>query len=226
MCCYLQGLAMTVAAVDDIVAYGLLAITIALIRSTSSLGAAWTILLSLGELLFMYFIVGPLIRWLVSRDVGHSQLNSDTFLVLSLILISCSYLAEVIGLSALIGAFQVGLLIPRSSNLSHHLSEKLEYITVCILMPLYFTNSGLRTQFGLINDGLSVGYCILVIFVATASKVVGIMGPCMYAGVPFRISGIIGILMSCKGLVALIVVNYGIDYQIITPKFFAILVMM
>jgi Kef-type K+ transport system membrane component KefB len=125
---YLQGLAMTVAAVDDIVAYALLALTVALIRSSSQLGVLWTILLTIGELLTMFFVVGPVIRWLVRKDDGHSHLNADTFLFLSLILIGSAYVTEVIGLSALIGAFQVGLLIPRRSNL------------VCILDVLWCVN--------------------------------------------------------------------------------------
>lgn len=108
---------MSVAAVDDVIAWCALAITLALIRSTDNISILWTILLILAELVFMVAVVGPLIRWLVSRDKGYTHLNADTFLILSLILIGCSYLAEVIGLSALIGAFQVGLLIPRTSNL-------------------------------------------------------------------------------------------------------------
>jgi len=115
------SLAMTVAAVDDIFAYALLAITLAVIRSSSQLGVLWTILLTIGEVVFVFGLVRPIIRWLVRRDAGHTTLAPDTFLVLSIILIICAYLAEVIGLSALIGAFQVGLIIPRNSNLSHHL---------------------------------------------------------------------------------------------------------
>lgn len=136
----LGALAMTVAAVDDIIGWCLLAITIALIRSTSQLGVLYTILVTIGELLFMYFVVGPLIRWIArrsDRSGSNHQVSADTFLVLCLILIGSSWLAEVIGLSSLIGAFQVGLLIPRTSSLAHSLSEKFEYFTVAILMPLF-----------------------------------------------------------------------------------------
>lgn len=130
----LGGLSMTVAAVDDVLAWVLLAILLTLVRSTSSLGILWTLLLTIGELLFMAFIVRPVIKWLVKKDAGHTHLSADTFLYICLVLIVCAYIAEIIGLSALIGAFQVGLLIPRASNLSHHISEKLEYFVVSILM--------------------------------------------------------------------------------------------
>ena len=167
----LGSLVMTVAAVDDVLGWILLAITIALIQSDSALGVLYTLLVSVGDLLFMYYVIGPLIRFLVRREEGRTALSTDTFLALTLVLVTCSYIAEVIGLSSLIGAFMVGLLIPRSSQLSALLSEKLESFTVVILMPLFFTNSGLRTQFGLINDGQTAGVAILVIVVATVSKV-------------------------------------------------------
>jgi Kef-type K+ transport system membrane component KefB len=228
-------LAMTVAAVDDVFGYVLLAVTLAILRSNDSLGVLWTVLLAIAELVFMWIVVRPLIRFLVKRDQGHSHLSADTFLFLSIVLIACSYLAELIGLSSLIGAFQVGLLIPRTSQLSVHLSEKIEYFVVTILMPIFFVGSGLRTQFGLINDGTAVGMCILVIAVATLSKIVGIMFPFWFMRLwnplklpqlPTRVTAIMGVLMSCKGLIALIVVNFGLTYEIITDRFFAILVLM
>jgi Kef-type K+ transport system membrane component KefB len=59
--------------------------------------------------------------------------------------------------------------------------------------------SGLRTQFGLINDGTTFGLALLVIVVATLSKIVGVALPCMAFKIPPRMSVVIGVLMSCKG---------------------------
>jgi Kef-type K+ transport system membrane component KefB len=132
--------------VDDVLAWALLAIILTLVRSSSNLGILWVVLLTTAEIVFMFFVVRPFLGWLVKRDSGHAHLGADTFLYVCLVLIGCSYLAEIIGLSALIGAFQVGLIIPRASNLSHHISEKLEYFTVSILMPIYFASSGLKVR--------------------------------------------------------------------------------
>ena len=174
----------------------------------------------------MYYIIQPLLRVIIERGEAYSNLSANTFLLISIVLIGCCWFTEAIGLSSLIGAFQVGFFIPRNSNLSHALTEKIEYFVVGLLMPLYFTNSGLKTQFGLLNTGEGVGYAILVIVVATVSKATGTFFPCLYLGIPPRMAGVVSALMSCKGLVALIVVNYGLDYGIITEKFFAILILM
>jgi Kef-type K+ transport system membrane component KefB len=222
----LGGISMTIAAVDDVIAWCLLAVVIAIVRAKSQLDILWVFLITIAECLVVFYPIRYLIRYLVVRSKAMTHLSADTFLLLALILIGTSWFTEVIGLSALIGSFQVGLIIPRSSNLSHALSEKLEYFVVAVLMPLYFCNSGLRTQFGLIDDGLSVGLAVLVIVVATVTKIIGISVPCVYLGIPKRISVVIGVLMSCKGLIALIVVNFGYDFGVVTPKFFAILVLM
>ena len=135
----LGGLAMAVAAVDDIIGWCLLAITVALISAKSSIDVLYTLLLVVAYILAMVYVVRPVIHFLVRRDAG-GTLSPDTFLMLSLILIGSSYVADIIGLSYLIGAFIVGLLIPRTSTLAALLSERLEAFVVTILMPLFFTN--------------------------------------------------------------------------------------
>ncbi len=222
----LGALSMCVAAVDDLFAWILLACMIAIVRAASSLDILWVFLLSIAECLLMWYVLRPLIALLVNRGQAFTHLSAEVFLFLCLVLIFAAWFTEAIGLSSLIGAFQVGLLIPRNSNLSHALVEKFEYFTVGILMPLYFCNSGLKTQFGLINTWPILGLSVLVIVVATVSKIIGITLPCMYMGMPARISTVLGVLMSCKGLIALIVVNFGHDYGVITDTFFAILVLM
>ena len=66
----LGGLAMSIAAVDDIIGWCLLAITVVLINANSSLAVLWTVLMVVGDLLAMVYVVGPLVRFLVRRDAG------------------------------------------------------------------------------------------------------------------------------------------------------------
>lgn len=222
----LGSLAMSVAAVDDVLAWIIIALILALVASPTPIGILWTLLLILGELVLMFAVLRPLLARFVRRDAGHSEVSPDVFFFVILLLLAVAWLTEIIGMSALIGAFQLGLLIPRTSNLSHHLSEKFEALTITFFMPLYFANSGLKTQFGLIDSGEAWGLTILFVVAATVTKVAGIFAPCWWMRVPARISLVLGVLMACKGLIALIVVNYGINLGLITPKLFAILVLM
>ena len=90
----LGGLSMTVAAVDDVAAWVLLAILLTLVRSPTQIGILWTILLIIASQLLIFYAVRPLINWLVKKDAGHANLGADTFLYIMLVLIVCSYVAE------------------------------------------------------------------------------------------------------------------------------------
>lgn len=65
----------------------------------------------------------------------------------------------------------------------------LVYRTPIPLQPIYFASSGLKTQFGLIDDGASVGLALLVVLVATVTKIIGIMIPCWWLKFPCRMNG-------------------------------------
>src|SRR5690348_8348950 len=96
-------------------------------------------------------------------------------------------------------------------------------ITVIILLPLYFTFSGLRTDLAALNDGYSWGVLILILTVAFFSKVLGSATPAYLFGKLSKKEALcFGILLQTKGLMALIVFNVGLDYGVITPKFFAV----
>jgi Kef-type K+ transport system membrane component KefB len=74
-----------------------------------------------------------------------------------------------------------------------------------LFLPLYFALSGLSTNLGLLNSGITWGYVFGVIAVAFTGKVVGGTLASRLTGLVWRESFTIGVLMSCKGLVELIV---------------------
>lgn len=67
----------------------------------------------------------------------------------------------------------------------------------------YFTLSGLRTNLGLLNDGVAWGYTVIVCLVAFASKFVACALSALAFGFRWREAGAIGSLMSCKGYAVL-----------------------
>jgi Kef-type K+ transport system membrane component KefB len=117
----------------------------------------------------------------------------------------------------------VGCVVPRNNRIVSDLVMKLEDITAMIFLPLYFTFSGLRTEIGLLNDGYSWGVCVLVIVVTSLSKGIGDgIGGKFICKLSTKEALCFGFLMQTKGLVALIVYNLGLDYGVISPKFFAV----
>jgi hypothetical protein len=102
-------------------------------------------------------------------------------------------------------AFIVGLICPHDGGFAIKVTEKVEDLVSVIFLPLYFALSGLSTNLGLLNDGITWAYVIGVISVAFAGKIIGGTLAARACKLVWRESMTIGVLMSCKGLVELIV---------------------
>ena len=142
------------------------------------------------------------------------------------ILIISAYLTEVIGIHALFGAFMAGVVMPNNMNFKNIVIEKLEDVTLVLLLPLFFVFTGLRTQIGLLNDlhlWLITGAIILV---AVAGKFLGSALAARFVGQNWKDSLTIGALMNTRGLMELIVLNIGYDLGVITPVVFTMMVIM
>lgn len=112
---------------------------------------------------------------------------------------------DIIGVHAIFGAFLVGLICPHEGGFTIKVTERMEDLISALFLPLYFALSGLNTNLGLLNDGLTWAYVIAVIVTAFAGKIIGGTLAARAMNLVWRESFAIGCLMSCKGLVELIV---------------------
>lgn len=102
-------------------------------------------------------------------------------------------------------AFLIGMICPHDGGFAIKLTEKVEDLVSVLFLPLYFALSGLGTNLGLLNDGRTWGYVIAVIVIAFAGKIIGGTLAARANKLMWRESFTIGCLMSCKGLVEIIV---------------------
>ena len=224
----LQELVLSVAVVEDIFAYILLAIVTVLMKpSVGSDSIGIIVGATVAESLLVFIPLRAAVDVIVARAQAlNKQLDAGTFLFLIVCLIICSLLTNIIGLSFMIGAFQMGMIIPRTSGLAHQISEKVEFFSTTVLMPIYFATSGLKTDFSKINTAMSWGLTILLVVSALLSKGLSVYVGCHIVSVPPLMSRVVSALMTCKGLIALVVINVGLDAKAITQEFFSILVLM
>ena len=131
-----------------------------------------------------------------------------------------------IGIHALFGAFLLGAITPAHAPLSRLLRERVESFASVLLLPLFFAFTGLRTQIGLLDDAYSWLMCGGIIAVAIAGKFGGSMLAARFAGLNWNDSATLGALMNTRGLMELIALNIGYDLGILSPKIFAMLVIM
>jgi Kef-type K+ transport system membrane component KefB len=169
--------------------------------------------------------VRPLLRRLVARHDSREGLSQATLAILCVALLLSCLTTETIGIHAVFGAFLLGAIIPHDSAVARALIDKLEDFIVVLLLPAFFAFTGLRTQIGLIS-GTQWLFCALIILVASAGKFGGSVVAGRMTGLSWRDAAALGILMNTRGLMELIVLNVGLDLKVISPRLFAMLVIM
>ncbi|KAI0687851.1 Sodium/hydrogen exchanger family-domain-containing protein [Cytidiella melzeri] len=211
---------------NDIVGWTLLALSVALVNAGSGLMALWILLTCVGWTLLLLFPVRYALAWLAQRT-GSIQSGPTMFFmtVTILLLFGSAFMTDVIGVHAIFGAFLAGIIVPREGGLAIALTEKLEDIVSIIFLPLYFVISGLSTNLGLLNNGITWGFTVAICALAYSGKFGGCTLAARYAGFSWREASTIGSLMSCKGLVELIVLNVGLSAGILSPRVFAMFVL-
>uniref|UniRef100_A0A1D1XVM3 K(+)/H(+) antiporter 1 n=1 Tax=Anthurium amnicola TaxID=1678845 RepID=A0A1D1XVM3_9ARAE len=212
---------------DDITAWVLLALVVTIVNASNSLTALYVFLLAIAWGLILVFLVRPLLLKLIIKTNSHINGPTVPMMAFTLLLVLASaFVTDIIGVHAIFGAFMVGVIIPHSDGFALGITEKIEDLISILFLPVFFAISGLKTQIGLLNDGAAWGYVFLVIFVAMFGKVSGCTIVARAYGIPWREALTVGVFMSCKGLVELIVLNIGLNAKVIDPKIFAILVVM
>ncbi|OAA32469.1 K(+)/H(+) antiporter 1 [Moelleriella libera RCEF 2490] len=212
---------------NDVVGWILLALCVALVNAGSGLNSLWMLLCSAGYLLLLLYAVKPALIW-IFRRTGSIQ-NGPSQSIISLILLvalASAFFTGIIGIHPIFGAFMAGLIIPRDERFNIRVTEKLEDLIGALFLPLYFTLSGLSTNLGLLDSGTAWGYVFATTFAAFFSKIIGASLAARFSGLVWRESFTIGVLMSCKGLVELIVLNIGLQANILSTRTFTIFVVM
>lgn len=214
------------AAIDDVTAWCLLAAAIAIAKTGSFVSSIYTIGLSIIYVLVMFFIVRPFLKRVGEIYSNSEVLNKSIVAFLLLILVLSSYTTQIIGIHALFGAFLAGVIMPPLPNFRKLVIEKIEDVSVTLLLPLFFVFTGLRTQIGLLNSPYLWEICALFIIVAISGKFIGGAFSARILGESWKDSLSIGILMNTRGLMELIVLNIGYEMGILPPSIFVMLVIM
>jgi Kef-type K+ transport system membrane component KefB len=222
----LGNIVITCAAADDITAWCILAAVIAIVKAGSVLSAIYIIFMAIAYVLFMLKIVQPFLKRLGDKHSNKESLSKPVVAIFFITLISSAFVTEVIGIHALFGAFLAGVIMPANMNFRTIFIEKVEDVSVVLLLPLFFVFTGLRTKIGLLDDWHLWGIALLIIAVAVVGKFLGSALAARFVGQPWRDSLIIGALMNTRGLMELIVLNIGKDLGVLSDEIFTMLVLM
>ncbi|MBW6529084.1 cation:proton antiporter [Sphingomonas sp. RHCKR7] len=220
----LGTLSLTAGAFDDACSWCVLALVLA----TFGGGPGVAILAIGGGLLWALFVVlaGPRLLAPLARKVEREgEMSLASFAAVMIAFCLSAFLMDVVGIHAIFGGFILGAVMPRGL-LTAEIKRKLEPLTVVLLLPMFFTYSGLNTRMDMVNSA----ELLLIALGVLVASVLAKGGACYLAA---RLSGEdnrtalgIGALMNSRGLMELIIINIGLQKGIIGPTLFAMLVLM
>jgi len=218
-------LALACAAVDDVTAWCLLALVVGVARAQPG-----RVLVTAGEAIAFILLVLVIARrgaaWLARRQMSQGRTTQQMFATVCVSLLVSALLTERIGIHALFGAFLLGAVVPHDSQLARDIREKCEDLVVVLFLPVFFAFTGMRTQAGLLKEPADWLACVVIILIASAGKFGGSFFAARMTGSDSREAASLAILMNTRGLMELVVLNVGLDLGVLSPRLFAMFVLM
>ncbi|WP_329044059.1 cation:proton antiporter [Amycolatopsis sp. NBC_01488] len=216
--------ALTCAVIDDVTAWSLLAMVVALVTASSLVGVLLTLGLAAAFAGLLFFVGRPLMAKFFARTPDTTLRRLAPLALVGVLL--CATATEWIGVHAMFGAFMFGLVFPRGNVAEKWLHQNTNGITTSLLLPLFFAFSGLRTNLGLLADPSLWLWCGAILLVAVVGKLASAAVAARSVGESLCRSLQIGVLMNCRGLTELVVLNVGLDLGVLSQTMFTMLVLM
>lgn len=220
----LGTLSLTAGAFDDAASWCVLAIVLA----TFGAGPGVAVIAIGGAVLYTGFMVlfgrkllAPLGRAVEARGEMSTQVLAITMLLFCL----SAFLMDAIGIHAIFGGFLIGVCMPRGLFVEE-LKRKVEPIAVVLLLPMFFTYSGLNTRMDMVNSVSLLLIAAGILAVSVLAKFGACWAAARLSGEDNRTALGIGALMNSRGLMELIIINIGLQKGIIGPTLFSMLVLM
>lgn len=220
------ALSLACAAADDVTAWSVLAIVIAIVRAGDPVIGFATLLAAALYVAAMIGIVRPLLAKVGTVYADRERLTGPVVTSILLFVFASSFFTQVAGIHALFGAFLAGAVMPEKGPFRRLLTAKVHDVSVYILLPIFFAFTGLRTEIGLLNSPAHWAFTGLIILVAVIGKFGGSALAGRFLGESWKNSLLIGSLMNTRGLMELVVLNIGLELGVISPIIFTMMVLM
>ncbi|RLK58208.1 cation:proton antiporter [Actinokineospora cianjurensis] len=213
------SLALTCAAINDVLAWVLLAVAVTL--TGQGHGNQWLVLLVVPYLALMVWVVRPLLGRLL---VGRGKLTPGALaVVVAGVLLSAAF-TEWIGLHLIFGAFLFGVVMPRQGarELVH---DRVAELNGVLLLPIFFIVAGLKVDLSAFST-TGLGELAWILLAAITGKFLGAFGAARLSGMSTRHSAVLGTLMNTRGLTELIVLSIGAELGLLDARLYTLMVVM
>ncbi|XP_011041839.1 PREDICTED: cation/H(+) antiporter 15-like [Populus euphratica] len=200
---------------------------VAHVAKEKSMQSAFGSILSVGFLVYLLlFGIRPAALWAIRNTPEGKPVKDAYIYVIFVALMGFGFLGEVIGINSLITSFLLGVVIPDGPPLGAAIVDRLDCFVSALLMPIFFTLCGLKTNVFSVQKWKTVGVILLVVFIGFLGKIIGTMLPPLFCRMPFRDALALGLLMNSKGIVELVLLNdWKTNSDSMTDECFAIMIL-
>ncbi|CCF55581.1 hypothetical protein KAFR_0A01430 [Kazachstania africana CBS 2517] len=215
--------------INDILGWILLALSVVLSSSQSSpVNTVYILLCVFGWFLVYFYPLKYILKWALikTHELDRSKPSTLATMCVLFIMFISAYFTDIVGVHPIFGAFIAGLVVPRENNYVIKLTERMEDIPNIVLIPIYFAVSGLNVDLTLLNEGKDWGFVFASIGIAICSKIIPGTLVAKTHRLFWRESLVVGVLMSCKGIVEIVVLTVGLGAGIITKKIYGMFILM
>lgn len=213
------------ASIQDVVSWILLSFVTASAANKGMEAGYITLFGGIGFVVIVFLVVKPLLKFVGKRTQKAGKLSQADFAIIVISLLAAALITDKLGLYSVFGGFILGLAVPRDPAFSKGLEDKLKDITVAILLPLFFTFSGLNANMLVLGNINNFAPMLIIVLFAFASKYLSALFAMKLTGYTWRESSAIGGLTNARGLMELIVANIGLSYAVISKDLYSILVL-
>jgi Kef-type K+ transport system membrane component KefB len=213
------------ASIQDVVSWICLSFVVAAAVTGKYSGGLRTLGLGIVFILIMFFVLRPLLKRVTFYMNKGKVLSTDYLALIILCLLLSALITDYIGLYSVFGGFIFGLIIPRESFITAGISAKLRDYTVLILLPLFFTFSGLNANMLVLGKIGVFLPCLVIILFSFVGKYFSGLLVMKASGFTWRESSAVGGLMNARGLMELLVANVGLMYGVISPTLYSVLIL-
>jgi Kef-type K+ transport system membrane component KefB len=221
------AIALACASIDDVLAWSILAVVVAVASSTSAAHAPELVGEAVAFVLVMFLVVRPLLKYLAAAYHRAGRLTPNIFAIVIAGFLASAFVTGWIGLHVIFGAFLFGVVMTRegTATMFREILERLEQVSLLLLLPVFFVITGLKAN--VTHLGPNGGLVLLgVLFVAIVGKFAGASVAARAQGLSGRKSRALGVLMNNRGLTELVILSVGVSLKVLDQSLFTILVLM
>jgi len=221
----IADVALGVAAVNDAALWLLLGglMTVASGGASKQPGIFLSLLVLPIYLLIMVQVVRPLLTQAVTALMHDGTMGEAALVVVGAGAIGSAAVTQVIGLHYVFGAFIAGAIVPR--ELRQSILDRLQVMTIGVLMPFFFMLTGLRTRIDP-SSAVFVEILLVTTVLGFVGKVGGTAIISVLVGETWSSALCLGTLVQTKGLMEVVVLTILLENNLISITAFSALTLM